>query len=85
MKIRTASLVDHYDGRGELWRVGEALNTQFYNRDVPWMAAEALYDLNSGRYISLGLGNEEDPYMEWDISPSREDFSTNALRRKGFR
>ncbi|MFP3480256.1 DUF1329 domain-containing protein, partial [Burkholderia sp. SIMBA_057] len=26
----TASLVDHYDGRGELWRVGEALNTQFY-------------------------------------------------------
>ncbi|MCA1766975.1 MAG: DUF1329 domain-containing protein, partial [Idiomarina sp.] len=81
----TASLVDHYDGRGELWRVGEALNTQFYNQDVPWMAAEALYDLNSGRYISLGLGNEETPYMEWDISPSRDDFSTNALRRKGFR
>ncbi|HAS21770.1 MAG TPA: DUF1329 domain-containing protein, partial [Idiomarina loihiensis] len=54
-------------------------------QDVPWMAAEALYDLDSGRYISLGLGNEESTYMEWDISPNREDFSTNALRRKGFR
>ena len=49
------------------------------------MAAEALYDLNSGRYISLGLGNEESPYMEWDIEVSRDEFTTNALRRKGFR
>lgn len=81
----TASIIDHYDGRGELWRVGEALNTQFYNKDVPWMAAEALYDLDSGRYISLGLGNEESPYMEWDIEVSRDEFTTNALRRKGFR
>ncbi|MGM0526534.1 MAG: DUF1329 domain-containing protein [Pseudomonadota bacterium] len=81
----TASIVDHYDGRGDLWRVGEALNTQFYNVDVPWMAAEALYDLSSGRYISLGLGNEERKYMEWDIEPKREDFSTNALRRAGIR
>ncbi|MGM0481678.1 MAG: DUF1329 domain-containing protein [Pseudomonadota bacterium] len=81
----TASIVDHYDGRGELWRVGEAINTQFYNVDVPWMAAEALYDLSSGRYISLGLGNEEREYMEWDIEPQREDFSTNALRRTGIR
>ena len=81
----TASLVDHYDGRGELWLVGEALNTQFYNVNVPWMAAEALYDLNSGRYISLGLGNEERDYMDWDIEPKREDFSTNALRRAGIR
>ncbi|MBT42421.1 MAG: outer membrane lipoprotein-sorting protein [Idiomarina sp.] len=81
----TASLVDHYDGRGELWRVGEALNTQFYNVNVPWMAAETLYDLDSGRYISLGLGNEERDYMDWDIEPKREDFSTNALRRAGIR
>ncbi|RUO77649.1 DUF1329 domain-containing protein [Idiomarina seosinensis] len=81
----TASIVDHYDGRGELWRVGEAINTQFYNVNVPWMAAEALYDLSSGRYISLGLANEESEYMIWDIEPEREDFSTNALRRAGIR
>ncbi|EKE86915.1 DUF1329 domain-containing protein [Idiomarina xiamenensis] len=81
----TASVIDHYDGRGELWRVAESYNTQFYTRDVPWMAAEALYDLNSGRYLVLGLANEESEYMNWDIQPKREDFSTNALRRMGIR
>ncbi|RUO65368.1 Protein of unknown function [Pseudidiomarina planktonica] len=81
----TVSVVDHYDGRGELWRVGEAYATQFYTQDVPWMAAEGLYDLNSGRYLIIGLANEEDEYMHWDIEPSRNDFSTNALRRMGIR
>lgn len=81
----TASVVDHYDGRGELWRVAEAYNTQFYTEDVPWMAAEALYDLDSGRYLVIGLANEESEYMNWDIEPNRNDFSTNALRRMGIR
>lgn len=81
----TASVIDHYDGRGELWRVGEAYATQFYTQDVPWMAAEGLYDLNSGRYLVLGLANEESEYMKWDIEPNRNDFSTNALRRMGIR
>jgi len=81
----TASVVDHYDGRGELWRVAEAYNTQFYTEDVPWMAAEALYDLDSGRYLVIGLANEESEYMNWDIKPNRNDFSTNALRRMGIR
>ncbi|MEX1222684.1 MAG: DUF1329 domain-containing protein [Idiomarina sp.] len=81
----TVSVVDHYDGRGELWRVAEAYATQFYTQDVPWMAAEGLYDLNSGRYLIIGLANEEDEYMHWDIEPSRNDFSTNALRRMGIR
>ncbi|RUO79263.1 DUF1329 domain-containing protein [Pseudidiomarina taiwanensis] len=80
-----ASVVDHYDGRGELWRVGEAYNTQFYYHDTPWNAAEALYDLNSGRYIVLGLANEESEFMNFDIEPERRDFSTSALRRMGIR
>lgn len=81
----TASVIDHYDNRGELWRVGEAYNTQFYYHDTPWMAAEALYDLNSGRYVVLGLANEESEYMNFEIEPERSDFSTSALRRKGIR
>lgn len=81
----TATVIDHYDGRGELWRVAEAYNMQFYYHDTPWMAAEALYDLNSGRYILLGLANEEREYMNFDISPVRADFSTGALRRMGIR
>lgn len=81
----TASVIDHYDNRGELWRVGEAYNTQFYYHDTPWMAAEALYDLNSGRFVVLGLANEESEYMDFDIEPDRSDFSTSALRRMGIR
>ncbi|MCL4410046.1 MAG: DUF1329 domain-containing protein, partial [Gammaproteobacteria bacterium] len=82
----TASVVDHYDGRGELWRVAEAYNAQFYGNDVPWMAAEALYDLNNGRYIVLGLANEEgDSFIDFDITPRRQDFTQQALRRMGIR
>lgn len=81
----TASVIDHYDSRGELWRVGEAYNAQFYGKDVPWMAAEALYDLNNGRYISLGLANEETTYMNFDLEARRSDYTTQALRRLGIR
>ncbi|MCC5854968.1 MAG: DUF1329 domain-containing protein [Idiomarina sp.] len=81
----TASVIDHYDGRGDLWRVGQAYNVQFYGSDVPWMAAEGLYDLNNGRYLILGLANEESTYMNFDITPRRSDFTTQALRRLGIR
>lgn len=81
----TASVIDQYDGRGDLWRVSQAYHIQFYGNDVPWMAMDSVYDLNNGRYISLGLANEESEYMNFDISPRRSDFSTNALRRMGIR
>ncbi len=81
----TASVIDHYDSRGELWRVGEAYNAQFYAYDVPWMAAEALYDLNNGRYISLGLANEETDYMNFELKTRRTNYTTQALRRLGIR
>jgi hypothetical protein len=81
----TASVIDQYDGRGELWRVSQAYHVQFYGNDVPWMASESVYDLSNGRYISLGLANEEDEYMNFDIEPRRSDFTTQALRRMGIR
>lgn len=81
----TASVIDHYDSRGELWRVAEAYNVQFYTNDVPWMAAESLYDLNNGRYITLGLANEETYYMNFGLVAKRADFTTQALRRLGIR
>ncbi|CUS48910.1 MAG: protein of unknown function DUF1329 [Idiomarinaceae bacterium HL-53] len=81
----TASVIDHYDSRGELWRVGEAYAAQFYGVNVPWMAAEALYDLNNGRYVALGLANEEDTYMNFELEARRTDYTTQALRRLGIR
>jgi hypothetical protein len=78
-----ASVIDHYDGRGELWKVAEAHNMQFYDVDSPWMAAETLHDLSSGRYLVTGLANEEPKFILWGNKVTRKDFSTSALRRMG--
>lgn len=78
-----ASVIDQYDGRGELWKLSEAHNIQFYDVDTPWMVAETLYDLNSGRYLVTGLSNEEPTFMIFGEKVKRTDFSTSALRRLG--
>ncbi|MBS3805801.1 MAG: DUF1329 domain-containing protein [Oleiphilaceae bacterium] len=80
-----ASVIDHYDGRGELWRVAEAHNMYFYDQQVPWYAIETLNDLLSGRYLALGLTNQErDPY-EFGIRRSSRDYTPSALRRSSRR
>ncbi|MEM0911405.1 MAG: DUF1329 domain-containing protein [Pseudomonadota bacterium] len=78
-----AAVIDHYDGQGELWRVAEAHLIQFHDINTPWMVAEALHDLNSGRYLVTGLSNEEPRFLRWEIDAKRRDFSTSALRRVG--
>lgn len=78
-----AAVIDHYDGRGELWKVSEAHQIQFHDIDSPWMVAEAIHDLNSGRYLVTGLSNEEPKFLIWGIESKRQDFSSSALRRLG--
>ncbi|WP_419811606.1 DUF1329 domain-containing protein [Bacterioplanoides sp.] len=80
-----ASAIDHYDGRGELWRVAEAHNLMFYDAKVPWYAVETLYDLNSGRYLVMGLDNEEDSSYKFGFTRSQKDYTPAALRRSGRR
>ena len=80
-----ATIIDHYDGRGQLWRVAEAHNIMFYDTLVPWYAVEALYDLNSGRYLVLGLDNEETGSYEFGFERSSGDYTPAALRRAGRR
>ena len=80
-----ASEIDHYDGRGELWRVAEAHNVMYYDVQVPWYAVETLYDLNSGRYLALGLDNEEDEGYSFGFERSSRDYTPSALRRSGVR
>jgi hypothetical protein len=72
-----------YDGRGQLWRVGEAQLYQQYDKQIPVYALEALYDLIAGR--SIGLGNEEKAPVQYGIELSSSDFSTAALRNDGVR
>ncbi|MDX1756706.1 MAG: DUF1329 domain-containing protein [Marinobacter sp.] len=80
-----ASVIDHYDGRGELWRVAEAHNMYFYDQQVPWYAIEVLYDLLSGRYLALGLTNEESNPYTFGVERSSREYTPSALRRAGTR
>ncbi|GLZ27384.1 hypothetical protein Pstu01_40530 [Stutzerimonas stutzeri] len=73
-----------YDGRGQLWRVGEGHLLQYYQHKVPAYAFEALYDIISGRYIAIGMSNEEKPH-EFGYHASYRDFTPAALRNAGVR
>ena len=70
------SVVDHYDGR----------TMSHYQVSVPWLAAESLHDLVSGRYLVIGLDNEEKGYQyDFEYSGNYSDFTPAALRRAGRR
>ena len=77
------AIADHYDGRGELWRVAEAHAFPFRDAQVPWFAAEALYDLQSGRYLVSGLTNEEGQGYDFTPRYNYRDFTPQAIRRLG--
>ncbi len=77
------AVVDHYDGRGELWRVGEAHQFQYRDANVPWLTAEVLYDLQSGRYLVGSLTNEEGQGFDFSKRFRHKDFTPQAIRRLG--
>lgn len=80
-----AAVIDQYDGRGQLWRVSEAHAQSYYNVQVPWYTLEAIYDLQSGRYLALGMKNEEKRAYDFGFSASKSDFQPAALRQDGVR
>ncbi|TVQ70740.1 MAG: DUF1329 domain-containing protein [Oceanospirillales bacterium] len=75
--------VDHYDGRGELWRVGEMHQFQYRDVQVPWSVAETFYDLQSGRYLVGALTNEEGVGYDFTQRFDYRDFTPQAIRRMG--
>ncbi|MBB4822295.1 hypothetical protein HNP29_005710 [Pseudomonas alcaligenes] len=79
------ALVDHYDGRGQLWRVGEGHAEYHYGQQVSGYTLEALYDIIAGRYIALGLKNEEKHGTEFGFKASGADYTPAALRNAGIR
>jgi len=80
-----AAVIDHYDGRGNLWRVAEGHPVFFYNAQVQGYAMEALYDLSAGRYLALGFENNEARGTRFDVKFSKGEFQPAALRRSGVR
>lgn len=80
-----ASVIDQYDGHGELWKLAEAHHIQYYNVDVPWYTAEIRYDLLSGRYVTMGLSNEAKGPFDFSYKPKRKLFTPSGLRRVGVK
>ncbi|MFJ2389567.1 DUF1329 domain-containing protein [Pseudomonas koreensis] len=80
-----AAVIDHYDGRGQLWRVAEAHAEDYYDKQVPWYALETLYDLQSGRYLALGMKNEEKQAYDFGFSASKSEFQPGNLGQDGIR
>lgn len=77
-------VADMYDNRGELYRVGIAHGVNYYEVPTHWSTMEVFHDLNSRRYLALGLDNEETIY-DFGIRLSAREFTPQALRREGLR
>ena len=77
------SVIDYFDGHNQLWRMGEAYALYFYQEEIPLYAFEAIYDLQSKRYVVLGMSNEERKSLDFGIKAKRRDYTPNAIRREG--
>ncbi|MNJ05927.1 hypothetical protein D3C77_00050 [compost metagenome] len=81
----TAVEIDHYDGRGQLWRVSEGHTFTDYVQKLTAFAGIGTYDLMAGRYVVSNLGNENKQGINYAYQPSVNDFTPAALRNAGIR
>ena len=77
-------MIEHYDQRGELWRISEAHAINFYDQPLISPTMESTIDLQSGRYIVNGVNND-DPVTEFRIQLQPSDYTPQALRVRGRR
>jgi len=75
---------EEYDSEGELWRVSEAHNINYYSEPVFWTTMEMTYDLKAERYYIDGLDNG---FPAYDFEPGfrGNQFSASAARRAARR
>lgn len=77
-------VADKYDARDELWRVSEAHSINVYNLPMTYPMLEVHHDLQSGRYLAMGLRNEE-PKIYEPLKRTEADFTPSGLRGLGTR
>lgn len=75
---------DQYDGRGQIWRVSEAHCINYYEAQTFWSTLEVHLDLQNGRYLAVGLDNQNAMY-DFSIKRSPADYTPDTLRREGLR
>ncbi len=77
-------VADQYDGRGQMWRVSEAHCINYYDAQVFWSTLEVHTDLQNGRYLAIGLDNENVMY-DFNLKRTPADYTPDSLRRDGLR
>ena len=78
-------VVDCYDSRDQLYRVQEGHVIQYYSVPSLWTALELVLDTSNGRYLALGLDNEEPRSRDFAIKRTTADFQPSSLQRRGVR
>ena len=83
---QTIALAEGYDGRGNLWRVYTYPLVQAYDAGVMFQTNFVTLDLTNGNYMVTALINERpQPAYEWNVKGTAQDFTTDAIRRRGVR
>ncbi len=77
-------LIDHYDSRGDIWRFSEAHSINYYDVPTFWSTVESHHDLQSGRYIAVGLDNQ-DQVNTFNTPLDESNYTPSALRKRGRR
>jgi len=82
----TVALADGYDGRGNLWRVYTYPLVQAYDAGVMFQTNWVTLDLTNGNYMVTAVVNERpQPVYQWNVKGEANDFTTDAIRRRGVR
>lgn len=76
--------VDKYDARDQLWRVSELHTINWYDIPMVYPNLEVHHDLQSGRYLAMGLRNDE--AQVYQVTQGRSArFTPAGLRGLGTR
>ncbi|MGL4476413.1 MAG: DUF1329 domain-containing protein [Shewanella sp.] len=78
------SATDMYDNRDELYRVAFAHGLNYYEVPTHWSTLEVFHDLQTRRYLAIGLDNEGGMY-DFGVTLTEANFTPDALRRSGIR
>ncbi len=76
---------DIYDNRDQIWRVVEGHAINYYDVPTLWTTLDVYTDLQAGRYLALGLNNEQAKTYDFDVELKAADFGPSSLRRAGTR
>jgi hypothetical protein len=80
-----AQVIDCYDNRDQIWRVQEGHAINYYDVPTFWTTLELTLDLQSGRYLAIGLNNEERSTYDFSAELTPDYFNPANLRRMGVR